>query len=1732
MSALPPYFFSESLKTRFVQDVLEAISELRVSHEQGQWLRGLASETNATQTTFARPRVDCFVRDDGVQLTGELATALMISDPDDHQAPVFLHTLLAGIERFDSRLSLLAALRQRFDEVGNPSIEIDTQQLDDPIFSARTRLILLQQAKHLEHVWEQLHELPELRTALGRALSDALQAHEAAVHFDVFSHPVQLINTAVSDTNVVGTDSLVNVAVDEYVYQSLPSNMKRQYLDASGGVLSGRLADACAQAMSGAVASMTSAYERCLIDYWSSMRSDGQRVRGFFARALAESYRHHLLSGRNDGLFSALEYRGLCSLLSASAELSESKKIRVRRLSAAVSGQEPVKLIGVFAIDFESGAPAGIYLYSCLNGFRRFNDLGGIGAYFSNEQGRSDLLLLSSLNDHPLLRDEGPVEVQASAFTGPFLEQYLDSIIALQQRSLRHVSALAPIGYEKTPVRLDDALDIRALLDVRLLNLHDLGRWRAGPTDFAGIWELPVNVPYVEPESSGTWAGKLQRLELLLERISLLHPGVDGCMRNALNRYLTLVGEPGLDARKLWIASKSGRVPAVPLLSWVLGRVCGDVETDFTDAVLMRRESALTGDSLERRLPITLLEQMIDCVLTGFEKRFERQISDFYARPVRYLDTCVHPGASSGLIREYALRLDIIIKKRVGGLEDQALQRVQQVLDRPFSALRDVLGDERVDAYTLSAKYDGLEHPVVMPNAFVLSKPAHVGNVVLWLAGSGLRSFDTVLDLKSWFSRQMTDQRAHVLNALSEPDREAVIQLLRKGSVSGVEINLHGTEGHFIKALQAIEIKRQQQTARSVYEKALKRELNSSLFRHLMGAVESKDANRLVLNRLGLIIQNVINKTALPEWVSNASSTDQVLLINILQHFYVACVVQKDFLFGLPSLYEYSRQQLMEKFAQDFPGQTLEPDDVKVTLTHYVSAPGLPGEVPVAIPAATERVSETLSEFAVNRFMSRQDGIISLAAKEGQSLAGPLTASYVRQLVDSLDVAKGYRRLLDGIMAETDPAYAERQKLFAEQLPATSLLRAFTARLKNELSEDAFRCIEAVMNMPDGIARLPVGGRRIILSPLLLLPASQGWSPTTVVNTYLITPQDGTPGPWVLYAPFHSEFAFKEYADREALLNDIRTSGELQAFILDRIEPADRKLYDHGGFVEPHLPFSVESSFDLPSERPGPVTVQIQPYEGNALSFLLKGTLQALKLEVQRESVTSAELKSTAARYLFGLVAEQTMALLPGRLGALVGIWQSQSLLNLSAVSAGERHWGKAVAEFMAALSMLITSGRSVQGEGAPDAEIPDLSLDEEQLLNQLEDPGEVMPFPQFSWSNNSLTQEILTRLRQFEVKDVSLSTLQKDELFNTYNDPASGRKYAAIGGKAYELKSDRDGWFIVSQDRVGPPVVLDEEQRWKLDLNGGLKGGGAILTRVKTSIVDANADDVMAVDSQGMLEIRRTFRGMAQAIEEGHTQAQRYLENCLDNLCLKLPDGSVEPRVKQLLGDFFAQSEPDEQLYETVKHVVTQIYGALMDPTLSPVDSPRYVIGVNRIGHEDSTAFVFGSDPLKRIFLTEQFFRLPSYRFKVSAMRSGHFHYGAHYRAAILIHELSHLTLNTEDLAYVDAQAPFADLLEDTAGYRLRLKNAQLALQQKALSYQTDRSQLFKQLENDRWRDLKRSDGKSKSTILRIAGTSTLDEARDVFYTDVRKRTDIMLANADTVALLVTLLGRERLVR
>jgi hypothetical protein len=1718
----PPYFFDESLRQRFAQDITEALGTSRITHASAQWLRALI---DAPDTTARLPRVDRLLIGDLPPDNAELAGAFMISDPDDPGAAVYISTVMFGIEKFDNRAALLTTLQQRFPEVTLSGHEIDAEQVPAPLFAQRMRMIVDQQAGHLENLSEQLHRLPTLQRAVGQALQGKIDNAMPDAQIDVFTHLLQITNpqaalSLVPSPPVLATQTLADAAYELHVDELLQEGLFRQFLDRRGAVVSQAQADLYMQALSDTDASVPDTYEQLLSDYWDSRLDDGRTMRRLATNALAETFRQELLRARTNKLLTQFEYRRLRTLLPSPATPDGTlSRVMVESLAVEIAGHDRIPLAGIFLIEFPGLELRGLYLFSSSHGFARIVHRQHLLSYFTDAQSRELLLAHACVPDRAAIRAEkGALTIRLQEMSQPLFVEQTDSIIELQKRNLRHVLELASVSYDQAAVRVDDALDIRGLLDHRLLSLNGSWRWQDESVDFEQVWAGSggrSRVPRGDlPAPSDTWADRVDNLNALVDQLPDLHPGVQACMYGELNRYLSLVVETGLDARSLWIG-EGGNGAMASLVAYALERVSGAVQSDIPDDWHLHRESATGQYEVVVCVPPSLLRHILQQVCSTFQARYERNLRRFNTLAWRRVDTLISPETLSRRVRENALRLEVTIERRLQKIADPALDMVQQVLDRPVASLREALGTERVQAYNVALIFDLGQAPVLLSNAFLLHNPTRLDRYVMWAVGLGIGDFDSIRSIENQLGARLSrvDQRSQVLDLLSDADRPRLESYCAGTDAPVVRLVLRESEGDFIAAQLAGEARRQVLGTLCAFRDAASWRLNSQVFCNLLNAAERSDINRKILNALRAAIQSIIDITIVPSWVSDASPTDQARLLAGLQRFYVACGLQEDFLFNIPTLHEYAHQQVTQKLKADFPELNLDPDTVQVTLTYYVPAPVATGEVPQGIAAATTTASESLTGFAANRFYAVQQGTLSIAMADGSTPSPLLTPLYLRAMVRSLDVGSGYLNQLDAAFHEDNPAYVRRQKRFAEQMPALDVLRALMLRLQSSLSVEACRLIGAILEMPDGIARLPVGGFHAIISPLRLLAAERGWAPHTVMGTYVIAPAEPNPGPWVLYSLL-GDFVFKEYPDKAALLNDIRTSATLQAYLLERIDESVRRIYDHGGFQEPHLPFSTESSMDVPLQRPGPVLLKVEPDDGNALELLFKGMLATYLWRIRRNVVTNDEEWRTSSHYLFSLGVEQMLAFMPGRLGALVGIWQSQGLFNASVAAAGERRWGKALSEFTAAVSVLITS-RHVNEEPAQEARTPH--------------GLEFAPFVEFSWRDGALTPELRNRLRSFQAHDVALKDLRKSELFNTYRDDRDGRTYVAISGAVYELEYDQSRWFIVSDNMRGPAVKLGDDQKWVLDFKSGLRGGGGLVSRIKGSMVEADADEILMVEASGMTEIRRHSRSWADLIEDGHTQARVYLENCLDNLTLKSPDNAIDSRAQRVISDFFSQRTPESGLYDTVRQAVTRLYEELMHPSLSPLDSQRFVVGTNRHGHEPSNAFTFDRDPLKRIYLTERFFRIPVYRLKTRVQRSGSFSYAAHYHAAILIHELSHQVLQTDDIAYVDSHAPYLDLLEDTPGYRLRVKTDQVAQQQRILSYNTDRSQLFKQLEEGMWRDLRRADGDGKQTILRITGKRNLDQARDVFYGDPKKRATIILSNADSVALLVTLLGRER---
>ena len=1713
-----PYFHGPVLKQRFALHLNEALGTARINAEQSQWLQRLL-DAPAHDTATPVPRVDRLVCDTGLELGAELTGAWVISDPLSAQAPLFLHTVLWGLERFASRADLTASLTQRF--LAGHAAELELEHVQGDLFACRARMILEHQAGQLDRLRRQLDTLPSLQAVIGRKLQEEI---DSRVHpgIDVFHHPLQVVSKADHEgLHTVGTQTLVDAALADPV-DSI--GLDRQFLGASGQLLDETQALPWRSAVAAAGLDLHGHFEGMLEQYWSGVCANGMTVRAFVSQVLADGYRHALLQAQSSQQLTVLELR----------RLRDTRASQAWQVSLMFKGVGMIKLAGLFLLEPLAPELPGIYLFSSRYGVRRFANRQQLQAHFSSGEGFAEIVHFISLNEQAALHASDIEQLRLDLIEVPLFTRQLESIIALQKRNLAYVLGLPVIERRRDAVRVDDALDIRHLLDHRLAGLHGTVRWSSEPISFEKRWasDRPivddVHLPVLDPAtlwSADSWSEQLHTLDLFVTRQSQFYDGIAGCMRDALNGFLAVLGDGVLDARDLWIQSPEHG--STRLVALALERFSGHAPATLPANAHVLSGRGEHGAHVMPHLPVELLEQILERVCEDFQAHYERHFRDFLSRPLRWLDTLVKLPMLGSQVRACALYLELFMERRVDELPAQALMLFQQVLERPIPYLRTGLGDQRVEVSRLELMFAPGQPAVALHDTLVLHTVSQPAPLVLWALCDGLSAHASLQALQDAMAKSfdLPVVRATWMSQLSKADRQRL--QLHLDTLQGplqFRAVLQPLQGHCLQALQQADIDRQCQSAADSLRQAIVWKLPADTLRELQRDSESSLGNRPLIDRIGINLQTMLTNAMLPQWIRQATLTQLVELRTIAQRWYIACHSQKDFLFGIPQPREYAHQTLKARLLDDFPGHALSPDDILVTLTHYTAAPVAIGQIPQGIPAITTHLNASLTDYAIERFSASQDGMISVTASNSEGLPDTLTVEYLERLIRELDISTQYRQLLKDRLSPDDADYVTRLKYYAEQVPPFELLRLYGMRISGQLSEQGYRFIEGVMNMPDGIGRLPVLKRDIIISPMQL-QAAPGLVPDQVLGAFIIAPRAPQSGPWILYALFGANFLLKEYPDEAGLLADIRTNQALQAFVLARLGTPARRLYDNGGFLEPHVPFSTESDLDVPWETPGPVTLVISPVQGNSLQAMFQSAVQMLEFWFEQLSVTNREMDQAGTKFLLTLGGEQILSLLPGRLGALVGVWQGPDLLHDSALDVVQEHWGKAASELLAGLGVLI-SVRSNWIEQLPESE-PE--AENTEVMPVTTEGPSAIDFQSFGWGNNQMTPQLWARLRPFQVHEVALNTLVKDPLLNLYLNPHNGKTYVPLAGAVYEVVRDPGGWTIVNQDTLGPRVTLGMEQRWSVYLQGGLRGGGGVLTRMRESLIEAQVEHSIVVEARGMAQIRQRYRNRAQNIVDAHAQARQYLETCLDNLSHRTAEGNHHPQVTALISDFFGAPQPDARLIGAVDRVVRRLYGEVIDSSLSTFNSERYIVGTRRSSGEDTLAFTFVNEPQKRIYLTEKFFIEPMCRLKLQALQHGSFHLGRHYRSAILLHELSHLYCGTEDIAYTESHMPFIDLIEDNSAYRRRVKE-DIVMHQNNLSHRTPPDRLFRLLDNNgTWQELSGREGDARRKVLAITGAKNLAQARTAFYDNVETRTDLMLANADTVTLLITVLGREK---
>lgn len=1751
------YFHTVALKQRYTDSLATALHSNVLDTEEHIWLSGPTRP--AVQDDTDPVRVDRLMLNDGSANPFELSAALMLSHTLVERPQVYLFTLSNGIEAFADRHALLAMLRVRF-AAGKSDALFEFERIEGDPFQAQSLAIVDHQVAQVGKLAAELNQMPTLYDASTAALKQQLVAEFPELAIDPETHLMQVIVDQGTDAgSVIQTQSLAQAVFDDWRGVTLTKGVKRRFLDLQGAFANEADTLLFGKAMASAVIAVDDQYAQLLDDHWRATTSDTRTRTALAKDRFKASLVGELYARHHDATLSAKTFGMLRSLLVSPMDNTTAQAAaRCFRLTLQTAEGGPLPLAGTFVVQPRTDSYQSLIWFAPDHRLYVFADQAALTAHLISAKGLKQLRpALALVDQRTVLSEEAPGIGQEEILT-PLIADRVGSITAMQTRNFWSAIGL-PADADARVVMIDDALDIRHLLDPRQAGLGS-GRWRSSaPLDFMQVWPgafpaqaLPApaltsqasaedstesgedgsaQVPGLDQLYTPSLGDRMQLIDARSQSLRQMDNVLLDHALQSLQLYLGVLSGPKVragDVRVQWSSPaptpasaseplQQPTVVTVELASLLLERVSGYRASPLPGNARMVLGSASTP----QHTPAYVIEHMLDKVSTDFCQGYVRAFEQSRTGLRRQGDQIIQPTHSANTLQADCMRLDLALAKQQGWVDNAAFDMVTRLLDRPVQALRAQQETVLTQAFAVSLTYGATSDIVLTDTLIVMQPGAAQGPVMFWTGAGGWQQFSSITRLHDALSHTLRSRdRDPWLECFGERDRESLRTYLNASTSNRVQMRLVGVDANVYPRLGQHALQRQQQDLQQLCQRAKHCKLSAQLFSRLVAAAEVDTRLSTTVDGLWMRVSNTLFEEMLPDWLKQASLEDLSTFRELIDRYYVASDGGSKFLIDVPLLPEYAAERLTAQLKLDFPDQSIDPDQVTVTARHYVNALPALGQLPYAIPAATYKQSESLTLYAINRFKLQQDAALSIESQDPEILR-LLTPDTVRKLVRTVDVGSGYLALLRKSLSADDPDYAARKRRFIDQIPSMLLSVALEEKFNKRLSAKGYQFVSRVLETPDGIAREPIDKIDVILSPLRIV-ADPGMTADTVCGVYLICPAQGQTGPVMLCVLLDDSLTFLECSDQAALLKRMRTDTRLQKILLERMDADTRQRYDHGGFVEPHLPFTTEMG-DVPFDTPGPITLEVEPVKGNALQLMFEDTVKLLDSQSVAAVFTNAQ-EDQAGREFLGLLAlEQILMLLPGKLGTLINLWQSISLFKASAVSASGRRWSEALSEFCAALGIMFSGRQQSVRRGTL----------HERHVNRLEPAGEERESNAGSgWSSTALTVEQTHRLYTLEAKNVALKDMDRDALLNLYRTRDGNHTYAVVNGRVYQVRwlAQESCWTIVGVGgSLGPRLKVDAQRHWQLDLQLRLRGGGGVGSRMRESRLIRSAEETMVIEASGMSEIRLLYRDRARRIGQAQLHAKRLLDRCLDNL--HPPAGqALHPEVTRIVSEFFGISVVKPGLITEIEGKISALFTEMMEPSLSPFSSPRYVVGITRQGFENVTAFVMKSDPQRRVFLTEQFFQPPHFDLNPAAIAEG-FNEGVHHRAANLIHELTHLVLDTHDIAYLDSMAPYPDLLAQDTPAQVRLHRHVKRLREHRLSLSSHQDHLFTVHENGVTRDLTASDGPAFTAILQLCKVPNLPQARALFFTDPQVRTRVLLGNADSVTMLILLLGRRLLV-
>jgi len=1710
----PPYFFEELLRPVKRKAPTERERALGFTVKDLDWLHTLYYATDAARQQTKTHKYPMTVERLLITLTGKpalaLAGAFMMSPTPDAKRAV-LYTPYGGLEVFDSPSALIQELQDRLKQPGeradllrflsisqrdelpaNAALALTRELVQGAVMHDQEQAILTNQHSNVEAMLAQLRHLPNLHQML-----DTLLGIMARVHFAGLNQGDTRVNfysraSAGEDSHWVASTPLREALLQFYARQGWPAEQTHRFFnprhDTTAFTQKQRDED---QLRWDSVVEQTSGILSKLLNslvqtYWNEDFDKGQSRLAFFAQVIRDKFRVDLLFKQQNFILSTDESINLQALLltSQAARSALNSPLRIEKVRVSAPYQHHVELASTLMI---SNGHA--FLYTQNRGLQVLKDLDDLHATLLamlKAAGYEDELLnFLSLDEQNVYIGMDHLQVTGRPVADDIFLEMVEDIAAKQLNNLEYALRLfrRSGGTIDLGALLDSALDIRMMLDSRLLALQTDGRWSVHPV--TGTDGGPTTV------IAQRTMGHLQRLEAIQAALALAHskhPTLPSLAAKALDAQLSK-SQLDLHAEDVYINTyateaqeRETRLPQASssMVEHFIARLARKAE-----AVTLSARSWFYGKRVEgaadklHNLTVAVFNRVIEQVLTTFAQQ------DLRTQPGAFLDneqTRLSLGMLQGLSGEMHMRqLDKSLAPRELALLDGVLKA-----DSMTRQTRHGLNGFIPDAFGLTLHVGNQAEPEPLANCFALSErgghdPLHSGIALLWTPRHGYEPFTSVTDLLNKLEHRLADpaQRLFLLENLPAAKRKPH-QPFGLGPLQRIDDHLLNDRQGSYRRLMRADI-----------DHVLLMDLSARALQDWLDTVMRR-APPSGLTRSIVIGQAILHQQGLPVWLGMAPPHEQILHAELLEQYRLSAPQERDYLHGIPPMRQQAATSLADLLKARFSEHLVDPENVLI-------APRID----------LKGHNQTLTDFALRHLPVLRAEDIRLSSRTAAPLPPGLDGNAVVQMVRQLNLKGLYQaHLASHLEGQGDDALKRRDR-FCRQLPWQMLQYAHEQRLDEQLSASAWSFVQQVFNMPDAVARALIRGVTAVIRPLELI-ATPGATPATALGCYLIGPKADATGPTLLYAPYSPTHLLKEYASESRLLDEFTTPGALQNWVVSRLQDPQQATYRNL--------LSQHALRELQEIRFGDT-----PIPGNLLTRLFDDNLTLLSQLLASQFTLGAKAQWDAVTSLLSEGIPNALQFMAGKLAYPLVVWRSFNLFKTSAQDLQQHRWQHALKTFIAGVAEMAALRRELDGL-VPDTAAPQPGTTVEQWLDA--------PAPAaMTLDALDMTAPQRTRLSPFENTRVSLKDLKKSSTTHVYQDEANKRDFVPVDGKVYTVKKAVQHWRMSDGDQHGPYVQRNERGEWVLDLDLHHPRYGKTLSKYTYRALTRSAErESINIEAAGMPAIAALSSWKALCINEALNVATYYTVTCKRNVVNFTVLRDPNSRLGRFFTEMFGVLTLTPEQVQRIETRVDEVLDELVNPTLINPASMRFVSGTHRYGERDTFAFVLPEDADKKIYLLDRFFdpNMDVYHNRLTVP----FDISAHARATVLIHEITHLTSSTEDLAYLDSMRPFPDLINVQVTGAAQMKTDLTDMRETALSVLTPAIYLFKSLDalTQQWNDYGSRQGTSllKDKVLSTTGARTLADARSVFMSDANRRIDTILANADSVTYLISQLGRE----